>query len=200
VTDVTDAIIAGKLDSKPINFKDKADLKKVFARLGSVKTPAASFQTYIDERVGNKGSRLETIVWGVAGLTYYRARRFAAAVRVFEKTFPLQLGAASPGLVDALQTAIDVRSVNVTDRAGDEAQQRPWSHTLSDQLRCDLPRTEDWEFGYFCRLLCAKACLGSAQSTGRVMYERAHAHIYSGTFRAVWRARFVSTCMCAFEI
>jgi hypothetical protein len=115
VTDVTD-IIAGKLDLKPINFKDKADLKKVFARLGSVKTPAASFQTCTDERVGNKGSRLETIVWGVAGLTYYRARRFAAAVRVFEKTFPLQLGGASPGLVDALQTAIDVRSVNVTDR------------------------------------------------------------------------------------
>ena len=199
VTDVTDAIIAGELDSKPINFEDKAHLKKVLARLGSVKMPAASFQTYVDERVGNKGSRLETIVWGVAGLTYYRARRFAAAVRVFEKTFPLRLGGASPGLVDALQTAVDLRSVNVTDRTGDEAQERPWSHTISDQLRCDLPRTEDWEFGFFCRLLCAKACLGRARSTGRVMYDRAHAHICSGTFRAVWCA-FVCTCVSACEI
>jgi hypothetical protein len=168
-----------------------------------VKEAAVQFQTLVDAKSGDRTSRAAQIVQGVSGITFYRGKCYTKAMQELESCFPVAVDCGVPSLVDALCSVTAAHSgaggegARTEERSEDEL---PWSHSISKVL--PVPMVVDkWEFRYKGHVVCAKACLAVALAEGhvkgKVTYDKAADHIYTGT-RGLRRIGVcVCVCVCA---
>jgi hypothetical protein len=174
VFEVTDMIFGqSKLHDELIDFNNLDQVAGALRLLNSVVPLAAEFRTIVDMKSGKRTSRAAMIVQAVRGLTLYQAGAYRGAVQELESCFPVAVDCKAPLLVLALCL------VTAQTEAGSGGEM-PWSFPISTLLP-DPKRDDKWWFRYFCHVQCAKACLALARTDGRVMYDKAAAHIYTGT-------------------
>ena len=126
----------GELNGQSINYSDKSQVREAELLLLAARTTAKQFCTFRDPETEQPRSRLLSLVEGSLGCLHMRAGRQSAAQDAFERAFPL---------VPVLEGAAEGKS-----NAGE---QRCTTNTERGE------ETEEWHFGFVCRVNCANACL-----------------------------------------
>ena len=144
---MSNMISNGEMNGQSINYSDKDQVREAELLLLAARTTAKQFCTFRDPETGQPRSRLLSLVEGSLGRLYMHAGRQLSAQHAFERAFPL---------VPVLKGAAEWKS-----NAGEQP-----CKTNTERGE----ETEDWLFGFVCRVTCANACLFQILAVAEGLY------------------------------